>query len=1059
MRSTQRSGSGSGGMNGPETSRRADAAAILADLPMLKALPEDARRLVVESFEPESFGFGSSIVEEGETGDALYVVVSGAARVLKHKENGDEVSVEMLGPGDVFGEMALLEGIPRTATVRANTAVDALRLDGAVFRGLVRLKPEIKDHFEREAERGRLRYLFRLSSNLFRIRAETLDELIDALERVTVDKGEVVIRQGEASSRMYFVESGRLRVVWQTEERIRGDIAYKRRGDFFGEHSLLRGTATANVEAVTPATLLALGERDFWRLAEGDETFRAVFEDQIASYDFRFVARVPLDFAEELLPADSAVQEIVGLEQVDEVRDAPPPDGAVGEEWAREETGTPHSRIKRFPHVWQMDEMDCGAACLAMVCRHFGRGVSLPHIRKAVNMGVDGTSLTAIAAGAESLGLRVRSVKASKSRLDELPLPAVCHFEGNHWVVLFDTDDRRVRLADPSRGVVRMKRSEFEKKWSGFAALPAYGPGLEDAPLGETKVRWLWQFFRPFARTLALAALLALVAAGLQMALPVFIQQIFDRLVKGNLHASLLYLLLAGMSGVLVLLIAANLLQRYVLSRAAVTLDRRTLDFLTAKLLALPMSYFHSRRTGDIQRRLAGMREVRSSMVLQGVSGLTALATLGVALTLMTIYDWLLTLVFLATVPAYVGLMRFSQHRLRPMFSDLEEAFGRYNSFQIDAIKGIETVKSVGAEYAFRRRMVTQFTSLAQRIFRADFTIMSYEAVIQIVSLVTIVLFLWVGALRVMDGAISIGALVAFQALVLMANGSLVVLLDIWDDLQYGKVLLNRLNDIVEHEPEQGVDGSALTPVETIQGRVELKNVGFRYSPFSPSVLDGITLSVEPGTMVAIVGRSGSGKTTLVRCLSGLLEPTSGMISYDHVDMRTLRYRDLRRQIGYVLQDSYLFDDTIARNIAFGDEEPDMDQVEWAARVANAHEFVERMQLGYETKIGESGLRLSGGQAQRIAIARALYQKPPVLVFDEATSSLDTESERAVQANVDQVFQGRTSFVIAHRLSTIRDADVIVVLEKGRLAEQGSHEELMKREGMYYYLVSQQLAL
>ena len=211
--------------------------------------------------------------------------------------------------------------------------------------------------------------------------------------------------------------------------------------------------------------------------------------------------------------------------------------------------------------------------------------------------------------------------------------------------------------------------------------------------------------------------------------------------------------------------------------------------------------------------------------------------------------------------------------------------------------------------------------------------------------------------------------------------------------------------------------------------------------------------------MVAIVGRSGSGKTTLVRCLSGLLEPTTGTIAYDHVDMRTLVYQDLRRQIGYVLQESYLFDETIARNIAFGDEEPDLERVEWAARVANAHEFVDRLQLGYETKIGESGLLLSGGQRQRIAIARAVYQKPPVLVFDEATSSLDTESERAVQANVDQVFQGRTSFVIAHRLSTIRDANVIIVLEKGRLAEQGSHEELMKREGMYYYLVSQQLAL
>ena len=225
-------------------------------------------------------------------------------------------------------------------------------------------------------------------------------------------------------------------------------------------------------------------------------------------------------------------------------------------------------------------------------------------------------------------------------------------------------------------------------------------------------------------------------------------------------------------------------------------------------------------------------------------------------------------------------------------------------------------------------------------------------------------------------------------------------------------------------------------------------------------MLEGITLEVEPGTTVAIVGRSGSGKTTLVKCLSGLLEPTSGAILYDGVDLRELEYRDLRRKIGFVLQENHLFNDTIARNIAFGSgQELDMERVLWAARVAAAHEFIERLPLGYETRIGETGLRVSGGQAQRIAIARAVYNRPPILIFDEATSSLDTESERAVQENLDRLLEGRTSFVIAHRLSTVRHADLIVVLEKGKLVERGTHDELMARQGIYYYLVSQQLGV
>ena len=328
------------------------------------------------------------------------------------------------------------------------------------------------------------------------------------------------------------------------------------------------------------------------------------------------------------------------------------------------------------------------------------------------------------------------------------------------------------------------------------------------------------------------------------------------------------------------------------------------------------------------------------------------------------------------------------------------------------------------------------------------------------IGLLSTGLFLWVGANKVIEGQFSVGAFVAFSSLTAMAYAAILRTLGIWDQWQFIAVLLNRLNDIFEPEPEQGRDRSRLTPVHSLEGHIELRGVGFKYGgPEAPDILKGITLEFAHGKIIAIVGRSGSGKTTLIKLLAGLLTPTAGTILFDRLDLKTLNYRDVRRQIGMVLQDNHMFSDTIMRNIAFGEPEPDFDRVLWCAQAANAHDFIMRLPQGYESKVGETGLALSGGQKQRVAIARALYADPPILIFDEATSALDTESERAIQDNLSRMMGGRTCIVIAHRLSTIRDADSIVVLEKGEVAEVGTHDELMARRGLYFHLSSQQLGI
>jgi HlyB family type I secretion system ABC transporter len=1030
----------------------------LYDLPILTFLPEEVRKLIVDSFVPASFTFGQPIVREGEPADGFYVLVSGQARVVKQRENGEDISLNLLRAGDSFGEMGLLEEGSRNATVRATGDVTILKLDRSVFQALIRVQPAIRHYFELQIKHRHLHNFFRLYSPFARLPADQLKTLLAEFRAISFTPGELVIRQGDEPGPMYIVEEGRLRTFTEENGR-RHYLAYLRKGDFFGELSVFKGEPrSANVEAMSPCKLLELAPATFEKLLKNCPAFKTQIKERIEQYDYKKIARVPLDFAEEALPADVHVHEKVGSDQVDH---AELEDKAESRPFASPEGYfiKKAKRIRRFSLVRQIDAIDCGAACLAMVCRHFGRSVSLARIRGLVHTSLDGTSLRALCHAAEDLGLAARSVKTSHQRLGQMPLPAIVHWEGNHWLILYDVDEKQVRVADPAVGLRRIGREEFEKKWSGYAALFDYTEAFKKAPEGKANLSWLWPFFRPFTGSMIKALTLSIILSALQMVLPVFTQVVVDTVLVHQ-ELNLLRALILSMVAVLLVMVVSMVVQRYLLSFAAVRIDAGALDFLVRKLLALPMRYFNARRSGDVQRRLEGIRRVREFVVQHAVSGLTALCQVAVAVALMFVYSSVLALVFLATAPLFALLMYFSSRWLRPIFDNLEEGFGKYHSHQIDAIKGIETVKASGGEGAFRTVMLNQFHGMARRQFSADFTIMCYEGAIQSVTFLSLVLFLWVGAGEVMKGALTIGGLVAFNSLVALANAPIVLLLNLWDNLQYSSVLLNRLQDIFEQEPEQGVDHSRLLPVPSLEGRIRLHKVGFRYGgPESPPIIEQIELEVAPGKIVAIVGRSGSGKTTLVKCLAGLLEPTEGTIFYDGVDLKALNYRQLRRQVGFVLQENYVFADTISRNIALGDDEPDMDRVIWSARMANAHEFIERLPLGYETPVGETGLAISGGQRQRIAIARALYRQPPVLIFDEATSNLDTESEGAIQQNMSQFFDGRTCFVIAHRLSTIRDADLIVVLEKGRIVEQGTHDDLMKVQGLYYYLASQQLGL
>jgi ABC-type bacteriocin/lantibiotic exporter with double-glycine peptidase domain/CRP-like cAMP-binding protein len=1015
---------------------------LLRQVGFYALVPASLRGLVSRMFRKEQFTFGEEICAEGEIPQSLFVLASGAARVVSHR-HGTEVTLGKLTPPEMFGADALIGGTRRTETVRASEDCTVFRLPREAFDALVEESPEIAVALHDHVRLEEVRHTLRLHPAFSVIPLSTLSESLGSFQTVNVVAGDVVVAEGSESDSVYVVVDGRLPVT----QGAAGDvIGVLRAGDFFGEVGVLESAPrSATVTAETESELLRIDADSVHELMGKSPRFRSRLSELAEQRNLRG------SFEGAAAAASAAEDAYLHAEREampDVARQRTPGESPTSQAPRRR-------RHRRFPFVAQYDESDCGVACLAMVARSFGRKVSVAFLRDVAGTGTEGTTLTGIVEAGRAIGIDVEPLRASKDRLDELPLPAIVHYKGNHWIVLYGVAENEVYVADPAISLRALPRDEFLADWTGFAGIARRTSALSAAPVDKVSIRWLLPFITEQKGPLAIAFVLALLLAACEVGVPVAVENLVSALTGGGsaLEINTVGLLLVGIvvaSGIF------SVIQNRVLVKVSVGFDVHSLDFLTGRLLHLPMSYFARRKIGDIERRISGMAAVRALVIEGGVDAGTNVLLLVVAIILMAIYSVPLVLLFLAIMPLYSVVMWYSQRRLRPVFSAMEEAHGHYQSRQVDLLKGVETIKTLGAEPGLQQNMHQSLMELNAQVAPAYLAVGRYRSIVSVLTLSTYAVFVYVGALQVHSHSMTLAQYVAFISLVLIATSPILGLLYFWDEVQSSTVLLARIHDVLGHEIEQGDRASELLPVVTLMGQVSVTDVEFRFREADRPILTEINLDIPVGTKVALVGRSGCGKTTLLRLLAGLIVPTRGSIRYDGVDLVDVRLQELRSRIGYVLQAPYVFDATVAENIAFGSSDIDEDAVKRAAEMADVTDFVERLPLGFNTRIGDGGLQLSGGQAQRISIARALYRDPPVVFFDEATSALDAESEQTIKRNLDQLSKGRTAFFVTHRLASIRDADLIVVLEAGRIVETGTHENLLNNAGLYAHLYQQQ---
>jgi len=693
---------------------------------------------------------------------------------------------------------------------------------------------------------------------------------------------------------------------------------------------------------------------------------------------------------------------------------------------------------------------DTGLIGLVMLARL--HGIAADPDQLAHEYGHDGQSFTdsEILLAAQKLGLKAKSILVRKNRLETTPLPALAKDLSGGYFILAKVEGEQALVQSPMVGRPEcLTIAQLEQRWQGKLILFTSRASLT-AELGRFDFTWFIPAVVKYRRLLLEVLLVSLVLQLFALVTPLFFQVVMDKVLVHRGFTTL-DVIAIGLLAVTLFEVVLTGLRGYVFAHTTSRIDVELGARLFRHLLNLPLSYFEARRVGDSVARVRELEHIRAFLTGNAITVVLDLVFSVVFLAVMSFYSLDLTLIVMASLPCYGLLSMLYTPLLR---GRLHEKFNRgaeNQAFLVEAITGISTVKAMAAEPHLIRQWDQQLAAYISAGFRTATIGTFAQGGVSLIGKGVTVATMWLGAQLVINGELSVGQLIAFNMLAGHVAQPIMRLSQLWTDFQQTGISMQRLGDILNARTETVGNKSTLPP---LLGRINFDQVVFRYQPDGPEILRGINLNVAPGEIIGIVGRSGSGKSTLAKLVQRLYAPERGRVLIDGMDLALADVSSLRRQIGIVLQDNILFNRSIRDNIALTDPGAPLPNVVSAARLAGAHDFILELPKAYDTMVGEQGSTLSGGQCQRIAIARALLANPRILIFDEATSALDYESERIIQNNMKAICKGRTVVIIAHRLSAVREANRIVVMDKGRIVEAGTHTELLNRpDGHYAYLL------